>query len=50
VPNPGPPADLSIASLARKTHRYRLTPNGMLLTAALQATRRANIEDLLKAA
>lgn len=33
-----------------KTHRYRLTPNGLLLTAALQATRRANIRDLLKAA
>jgi hypothetical protein len=33
-----------------KTHRYRLTPNGLLLTAALQATRRANIKDLLKAA
>jgi hypothetical protein len=33
-----------------KTHRYRLTANGLLLTAALQATRRANIKDLLKAA
>ncbi len=33
-----------------KTHRYRLTPRGQLLTAALQATRRANIKDLLKAA
>lgn len=33
-----------------KTHRYRLTHNGLLLTAALQATRRANIKDLLKAA
>jgi hypothetical protein len=33
-----------------KTHRYRLTPPGQLLTAALQATRRANIKDLLKAA
>jgi hypothetical protein len=32
------------------THRYRLTPRGHLLTAALQATRRANIKDLLKAA
>jgi hypothetical protein len=33
-----------------KTHRYRLTSRGLLLTAALQATRRANIKDLLKAA
>jgi hypothetical protein len=33
-----------------KTHRYRLTANGLLLTAALQATRTANIKDLLKAA
>lgn len=33
-----------------KTHRYRLTHTGQLLTAALQATRRANIKDLLKAA
>ena len=33
-----------------KTHRYRVTPNGLLLTAALQATRRANIKDLLKVA
>jgi hypothetical protein len=33
-----------------KTHRYRLTAKGLLLTAALQATRRANIKDLLKAA
>jgi hypothetical protein len=33
-----------------RTHRYRLTHNGMLLTAALQATRRANIKDLLNAA
>jgi hypothetical protein len=32
------------------THRYRLTSRGLLLTAALQATRRANIKDLLKAA
>lgn len=33
-----------------KTHRYRLTPRGQLLTAALQATRRANIKDLIEAA
>ena len=33
-----------------KTHRYRLTANGILLTAALQATRRANIKLLLEAA
>lgn len=33
-----------------KTHRYRLTAKGLLLTAALQATRRANIKDLLKVA
>ncbi|PWB68711.1 MAG: hypothetical protein C3F15_15980 [Holophagae bacterium] len=33
-----------------KTHRYRLTSRGLLLTAALQATRRANIKDLLKVA
>lgn len=33
-----------------KTHRYRLTANGLLLTAALQATRTAKIKDLLKAA
>jgi hypothetical protein len=33
-----------------KTHRYHLTAKGLLLTAALQATRRANIKDLLKAA
>lgn len=33
-----------------KTHRYRLTPNGQLLTAALLATRRANIKALLKVA
>ena len=33
-----------------KTHRYRLTANGLLMTAALQATRSANIKDLLKAA
>ena len=33
-----------------RTHRYRLTAKGLLLTAALQATRRANIKDLLKAA
>lgn len=33
-----------------KTHRYRLTPTGQLLTAALDATRRANIKDLLKVA
>jgi hypothetical protein len=32
------------------THRYRLTSRGLLLTAALQATRRANIKDPLKAA
>jgi hypothetical protein len=30
-----------------KTHRYRLTANGQLLTAALSATRRANIKQLL---
>jgi hypothetical protein len=33
-----------------KTHRYRLTPRGQLLTAALHATRRANIKVLLEAA
>ena len=33
-----------------KTHRYRLTRRGQLLIAALHATRRANIKDLLKAA
>jgi hypothetical protein len=33
-----------------RTHRYRLTAKGLLLTAALQATRRANIKDLLKVA
>jgi len=33
-----------------KTHRYRLTANGLLLTAALQATRGANIKALLNAA
>jgi hypothetical protein len=33
-----------------KTHRYRLTANGLLLTAALQATRAANIKDLIQAA
>lgn len=30
-----------------KTHRYRLTPSGQLLTAALFATRRANTKQLL---
>jgi len=30
-----------------KTHRYRLTARGELLTAALFATRRANIKQLL---
>jgi len=33
-----------------KTHRYRLTPNGQLLTAALFAARRANIKQLLATA
>jgi hypothetical protein len=33
-----------------RTHRYRLTAKGLLLTAALQATRRANIKELVKAA
>lgn len=33
-----------------KTHRYRLSPNGQLLTAALFATRRANIKQLLATA
>lgn len=33
-----------------KTQRYRLTPNGQLSTAALQANRRANIKALLMAA
>jgi hypothetical protein len=30
-----------------KTHRYRLTTRGQLLTAALFAVRRANIQELL---
>lgn len=33
-----------------KTHRYRLTSSGQLLTAALFATRRANIKQLLASA
>lgn len=33
-----------------KTHRYRLTPSGQLLTAALFAARRANIKQLLATA
>ena len=33
-----------------KTHRYRLTPKGHLLTAALFAARGANIKQLLAAA
>ena len=33
-----------------KTHRYRLTPKGQILTAALFATRRASIKQLLAAA
>jgi hypothetical protein len=33
-----------------KTNRYRLTASGQLLTAALQATRRANIKELLRVA
>jgi hypothetical protein len=40
----------SIIRKIPKTHRYRLTANGLLLTAALQATRRANIKLLLEAA
>lgn len=33
-----------------KTHRYRLTPKGQILTAALFATRRASVKQLLAAA
>jgi hypothetical protein len=40
----------SVIKKIPKTHRYRLTAKGLLLTAALQATRRANIKDLVKAA
>jgi hypothetical protein len=38
-----------VAKIA-KSHRYRLTPKGQLLTAALFATRRASIKQLLAAA
>jgi hypothetical protein len=43
------PAHRAIAKIP-KTHRYRLTSRGLLRTAALQATRRAHIEDLRKVA
>jgi len=41
---------LGVIKKIPKTHRYRLTRRGQLLTAALHPTRRANIKDLLKAA
>jgi hypothetical protein len=38
---------LSVIKKIPNTHRYRLTSSGQLLTAALFATRRANIKQLL---